>query len=221
MERLIKVIGVGKLSLKPDLVVFHLTLQRENKDYSILVDESVRCLNQLNSLVNEILNKNNLVKSESFIINENYKEERDDKGNYKRVLSGFKSIQNLNLEVKNDNLLIGKLLSSFATSSLNIEINLSYQIKDQNKVKNQLIDLAIKDAFAISKQIAISSNLTLGEVSEIDYQNDDESYSPSVRVTYGRMNGNNMDYNSNPQNIVLTKTIRISFLIKQFIKSKF
>ncbi len=213
MERLIKVNGVGKLSLKPDLVVFHLTLHRENKDYKALIDESVQCLNQLNSLVSEILNKSNLVKSESFVINENYKEERDDKGNYKRALVGFKSNQILTLEIKNDNLLIGKLLSAFASSSLNLEISLSYQIKDQNKVKNQLIDLAIKDAFSIASQIAISSNLTLGEVSEIDYQNDDEFYSPNV-VTYGRMNVNSVDYNSNPQNIVLTKTIKISFLIK-------
>lgn len=214
MERLIKVNGVGKLSLKPDLVVFHLTLHRDNKDYKALIEESVKYLNHLNSLVSEILNKSNSVKNESFIINENYKEERDDKGNYKRVLAGFKSNQTLTLEIKNDNLLIGKLLSAFASSSLNLEISLSYQIKDQKKVKSQLIDLAIKDAFCIAKQIALSSNLTLGEVSEIDYLDENEFYGQNICVTYGRMNGNNVDYNNNPQNIELSKTIKVSFLIK-------
>ena len=78
---------------------------------------------------------------------------------------------------------INEVFSDFKTKEFSM--NTSYFIKDMEKVNNELLKDAVKDAMSKAQVLAEASNEKLGSIQMIDYSDD------KIRICYNR------DYDSN------------------------
>ena len=167
MERELRITGVGKLSLKPDIVIISLPIESLCKQYS----EAIDTLNKKVEVVHGILKKRNIernsLKTTDFDIREEWKHYMSNKK--KSELDGFKASHDLKLELPLDNVLISSVLSDLASSNIGITFRLIFDVSNKDKYDGDLIKDAIKNAKLSAEMIAASTGVKLKEIIKIDY----------------------------------------------------
>lgn len=167
MERELRITGVGKLSLKPDIAIISLPIESLCKQYA----EAIDTLNKKVEVVHGILKKRNIernsLKTTGFDIREEWKYYRSDKK--KSELVGFKASHDLKLELPLDNVLISSVLSDLANSNAGITFRLRFDVSNKDKYDGDLIKDAVKNAKLSAEMIAASTGVKLKEIIKIDY----------------------------------------------------
>ncbi len=174
-KRTITVKGIGKVKLKVDYIVISLELSSLNKDYEKTMSLASSKLNSLtNSLVDAGFEKQE-IKTAKYEVQPVYESIRDEQGNYRDEFLGFKCVHMLKLSFDFDMPILNKILLAITKSEANPKIHISFTVKDQTKISDEVLKLSCEDAKRKAEILCNASGYSLGALLKIDY-NWNESY---------------------------------------------
>ena len=161
--------GMGKISVKPDLIVISMKLETENKEYDKtmkLASEKIEVLN--NSLENIGFEKNS-VKTTKFNVRTNYESVKTKDGVYKSVFCGYVCNHNLKVEFDFDTKRLARVIATISKCLAKPELSISFTVKDPSIISRELLISATENAKQKAESLCEASNVKLGELVSIDY----------------------------------------------------
>lgn len=174
-KRTITVKGIGKVKLKVDYIVISLESLSLNKDYEKTMSQASEKLNALtNSLIDAGFEKQE-IKTAKYEVQPVYESIRDEQGNYRDEFLGFKCAHMLKLSFDFDMPILNKILLAITKSKANPKIHISFTVKDQTKISDEVLKLSCEDAKRKAEILCHASGYSLGALLKIDY-NWNESY---------------------------------------------
>jgi len=169
MTRTIKVTGKSNVQASPDYTRISLTITAILPEYDKCLEKSVEDMNVIVECIKQFGFDRKELKTSNFEINRKTEGYRDKHDDWKYRFIGYEYTQNLNFTFKNDNQRLGQILYALAHLSIIPEIRISYFCSDVETIKNQLLELAIKDAKKKAELLTNASGVTLCEILDIDY----------------------------------------------------
>ena len=127
----ITITGIGKLSVKPDLIVISMQLDTENKEYDQAMLSASEKINALNKSLEELGFSKDTLKTTNFNVRTIYENVKDETGRYKNVFKGYSCIHNLKLEFDFDTKQLSKVLSRISACIAKPELSILFTIKDK------------------------------------------------------------------------------------------
>lgn len=167
--RTITIKGVGKVSVKPDLIVVSIRLETENKEYDKTMELASEKINILNKSLQEIGFEKNAVKTTNFNVRTNYENVKTENGNYKNVFCGYVCTHNLKIEFDFDINRLSKVLSAISECLAKPEFSISFTVKDSTVISAELLKSASQNAKEKAEILCGASDVKLGELVSIDY----------------------------------------------------
>ena len=169
MERTIRVKGKGKISVKPDTIKIAIKAEGLCWNYDETIEQSTKDTRILrDALKNAGLDPKNL-KTTYFSIDSEYESYRDKNDDYKEKFVGYEYEHRTYIKFENDNKILGKVLYELAHCDVKVKFDINYTVKDKEKVKNDLLEKAVKDSTTKAKVLAKASGVKLKEILNIDY----------------------------------------------------
>ena len=220
MTRTIKVTGKSNVKASPDYTRISLTLSDTLKEYDACLAKSVEDMNIIVECIKYFGFERSELKTSSFEIDRKMQSYRDKYDNWKERFLGYEYTENVNFTFKNDNVRLGKILYALAHLPIIPEISISYFCSDVETIKNQLLELAIKDAKKKAELLTNASGVKLCEILDIDYswinvtlESDDMKLCPTgaledccEKAAY--------DVDIDPDDISTSDSVRITFRIE-------
>ena len=165
----IRVTGKGQIKVHPDMTRITMTLEGKNRDYS----KTLRRSSEDTEILKDVLSAHGFDRSDlktlNFDVDTEYENYRDSKGDYKRRFSGYSFTHTMKVEFESDNDRLGRILYSLANCTVKPEFNISYTVKEPEKVKNTLLGYAITDAMEKAVVLTRAAGTNLKEIQTIDY----------------------------------------------------
>ncbi|MCH4824664.1 SIMPL domain-containing protein [Gramella lutea] len=194
----------------------NITIDNINLDFS----KSINGLNSKSQDITEQLKKIGFKQSSIRTDDFNVRKNRVYRNN-KSIDSGYKATQQIQLEFKNDQKNITKILDQFSKSSTEFNLNFNFKLSDSLKenVQKQIIKLATRDAIEKAELISSASNIDLIKIKQIKYGT---NYNSGMRL-YNRNNGvaevvstidNSIIKGFTPKDIVYSENILLVWDIK-------
>lgn len=169
MERIIRVIGKGKLAVKPDTIRLIMTLEGIKEEY----DETVKMSAEMTEIIKDTFESigfsRESVRTLYFNIDAEYESYQDRDKNWKRRFEGYKFVHRIKIEFPSDNKLLGKVLYLIGHSPLHPEFSIEYTVANPEQSKNELLAKAVCDAKSKAEVLAKTADLKLGNIITIDY----------------------------------------------------
>lgn len=169
MNRTITITGVGKVSVKPDLIVITMGLETIDYEYEKMMQLATTAISKLNEAVISVGFGKKDLKTTYFNIDTYYESYRDKNEEYKRRFAGYKCQHNLKLEFDSDADQLSKVLSAISRSEVFPELNIQFTVKDSSAVSEQLLINATENAHRKAKILAHAAGADLGKLLQIDY----------------------------------------------------
>ena len=220
MTRTIKVTGKSNVKVSPDYTRISLTLSDTLKEYDECLAKSVEDMNVIVDCIKRFGFERSELKTSSFEINRKMQSYRDKYDNWKERFIGYKYTENVNFTFKNDNARLGKILYALAHISIIPEIRISYFCSDVENIKNQLLELAIKDAKKKAELLTSASDVKLCEILDIDYswvnvmlESDNMKFCEPMALEECCTKGA-YDVDFEPDDISASDSVRITFRIE-------
>ncbi|MDT0645017.1 SIMPL domain-containing protein, partial [Zunongwangia sp. F363] len=215
-SKTIEVVGFAKVAITPDTGILNITIDNINLDFS----KSINGLNSKSQDITEQLKKIGFKQSSIRTDDFNVRKNRVYRNN-KSIDSGYKATQQIQLEFKNDQKNITKILDQFSKSSTEFNLNFNFKLSDSLKknVQERIIKLATRDAIEKAELISSASNVDLIKINQIKYGT---NYNSGMRL-YNRNNGvaevvstidNSIIKGFTPKDIVYSDNILIIWDIK-------
>ena len=164
----IRVTGKGQLKLRPDMTRITMNLTGTDPDYVEVLRSSSEKTEALQEIFDRFGFDRSDLKTLNFSVDTEY-EGYQENNVWKQRFLGYRFNHSLKLEFESDNERLGKILYALSHSIAEPQFNISYTVKDQETAKNELLEKAVKDAFAKAKVLTEASGNTLGEIQSIDY----------------------------------------------------
>ena len=168
-KRTIRVTGKGSVRVKPDTTRLTITLRGTYKDYQETLSRSARDTEALKDVLQTLGFDRGELKTLSFDVDTRYESVQDQGRNFRQVFVGYEYTHMTKLDFPSDNELLGRTLYALAASELKPEFRLSYTVKDQEAVKNELLGRAVEDALAKARVLSQAAGVSLKEILNIDY----------------------------------------------------
>ena len=220
MTRTIKVTGKSNVQASPDCTRISLTISDTLNEYDQCLAKSVEDMNVIVECIKEFGFGRNELKTSSFEINRKTEGYRDRNNDWKYRFVGYEYTENLNFTFKNDNERLGKILYALAHLPIIPQINISYFCTDVETIKNQLLELAIKDARKKAELLTSASSVKLCEILDIDYswinitlESDDMKFC-APRASEYLCASAAYDVDFEPDDISTSDSVRITFRIE-------
>lgn len=169
MKRTITVKGTGNVSVKPDQIEVSLTLQSVDPEYDRAMQKAADMLAALQSALKEVGFEEDNLKTTNFDVHTEYEGYHDKDGNYQRKFTGYACVQNMSLEFPFDTELLSRTLSAVSRSVANPELNISFNVKDPESVREELLRNAAENARRKAEILADASGVKLGELLSVNY----------------------------------------------------
>lgn len=187
--------GKAMTEVTPDISIININVSATHLNYGKAMD----LLQQKADETKRFLNKKGIAKSyitsENFAINKEYAYE-----NRKQVNKGYKATLSIKLEFKNDLKQVNKVLNALGESSPEAEVNIWHKVSQelQDKVNDQLIEAAIKDAKHKAELIAKNTNQVIYRIQKINYGVEEkQSVAPHIESKYMAMDRSLAEVNNN------------------------
>lgn len=165
MERIIRVTGNRKLSVKPDLIQLFLTLENKGEEYAETARQATEYVEELKQCFEELGFERADLKTRSYSIDTEYERERK-----QRLVV---SRHSLKIEFDADNNRLGQILYALAHTSVKPEFWIEYTVKDKEGAKKLLLSKAVADSKEKAQVLVTAAGVKLGDVATIDCSWDD------------------------------------------------
>ncbi len=169
MDRMIKVTGKGKISVKPDQIRLLLNLSDLRESYEDTLRKSTEMVEALKDLFEELGFDRKDLKTTYFNIDTRYESYQAKDKSWKQRFEGYEFTHKLKIEFDADNKALGKVLYALGHAAVKPELRIVYTVKDPEASKNQLLAKAIADSKEKAKVLTEAANVSLGEIMTIDY----------------------------------------------------
>ena len=208
VERILKVTGRGKKVLHPNKIEITLVLTQVFKEYSLALVNASNDVRKIKESLTSLGFKDKDIKTSHFSIKAEYES--------KRNLEGYRYNQNLNLKINVDNELLGKIIFMVGQTNVNPKIEIRYLVEDIESIKNELIEIAIKDGQNKASLIASAASLMLGEIINIDYSFQEDHFSSrTMEMDVAQFKSNkSYDIDLTPEDIEISDSVNITYIIK-------
>ena len=167
-KRTIRVIGKGRIKLKPDMTRITFSLKGIYPEYEETVRKSSEVTEQLKDLISNYGFKRSDLKTLYFNIDTEYENYRENDV-YKQRLVGYRYSHTMKLEFESDQSRLGKILFGLAHCNYTPEFRISYTVKDSEAAKNQLLAKAVQDAREKADVLSKAAGVELKDILSIDY----------------------------------------------------
>lgn len=169
MDRIIKVTGKGKISVKPNTIRLNIEAEGVYKEYEQAVKKSTEATCILRETIEKAGLKAEDLKTVHFDINSEYESYRDKNDDYRSRFVGYKYTHSMYIQFSSDNKQLGRILYELAHCNVNVEFSICYTVKDEDTVKNELLGKAVEDSKVKANVLAKAAGVSLGEIKSIDY----------------------------------------------------
>lgn len=165
-SKTLEVVGTAKISITPDVGVLNINVNQIDSLFSSAINGLNRKSKNITDQLKEIGFEQSAIKTRDFDVEKNqvYR-------NNQRIDSGYVARQQIQLEFKNNKDNITKILTQFSNSSTAFNLNFGFKLSEtlREKVQEQIIELATRDAFRKAKILSDASGIEIGEVRTINY----------------------------------------------------
>ncbi len=169
MERTIRVTGKGKISVKPDTIRLHISLEETFREYDETMEHSTASVELLKDLIERLGYDRKDLKTLYFHIDTEYESYQDRDKSWKRRFAGYKYTHRMKLEFPADNERLGKVLYALAHCAVSPEFSIEYTVSNPEAAKNELLGEAVKDSMSKATILAAAAGVKLGDILNIDY----------------------------------------------------
>lgn len=158
--------GQAQVAVKPTLSVVTLSIRSSSTTYAGTVEDLINRVDVLVTVLKQLKFKDQEIFTSNFSVDKNY---IYDKGERKE--KGFNGQQTLKVQFEQDKERLLKVLTSVANSNADPEIAVSFDLdgEQKEKLKNELIKQAVKDAHTKAQLIASQSNHQITGIKDIKY----------------------------------------------------
>lgn len=166
----IKVNGLGKVKVKPDIIEFSLNFNVRDKKYDMAVSNEVKNVDKFF----DILAENNIDKEKFKTINYSVRPYYETKETgivekkIERVFAGYEVIRTASLEITLDLKLMEKLV--YNCENLGIKTTYNFSVLDKETAKKEAMKKAYSNAYEKAILLAQVSNVELDGYEEISYE---------------------------------------------------
>ena len=216
VERILKVTGRGKKVLHPNKIEITLVLTQVFKEYSLALVNASNDVRKIKESLTSLGFKDKDIKTSHFSIKAEYESKRNLEGGFVTTLVGYRYNQNLNLKINVDNELLGKIIFMVGQTNVNPKIEIRYLVEDIESIKNELIEIAIKDGQNKASLIASAASLMLGEIINIDYSFQEDHFSSrTMEMDVAQFKSSeSYDIDLTPEDIEISDSVNITYIIK-------
>ena len=166
--RELRVKGVGKISLKSDLIEITTSIVAKDPEYEKTINLAAEMLDSFRAALIKAGHKKEAIKTTCFRVDAEY--ERYDKDDYaKKRFIGFKCVHGLRLEFDIDMKMLGTTLEAISGCEADSDFRIKFTVKNRKEVAKKLQKSAIDDAKSKAEILADSSGVKLGVIQQIDY----------------------------------------------------
>ncbi len=165
----ITVKGVGKISVKPDLIVLSLSLESIDKDYATAMNKAALKITELNKSLESVGFEKESVKTTNFSVNADYERKKDYLDNYYNVFNGYIVNHRLKVSFDFDTKVLSAALVAISSCVSNPELSIMFTVKDTSAVNEELLKSAAQNAKKKAEILCTASGVTLGDLVNIDY----------------------------------------------------
>jgi uncharacterized protein YggE len=223
-QRIITVKGVGKASVKPDMAVISLTVERQLMDYESSVKEAAEAVAEIISSLAALGFEKSDLKTTDWDSEQVYEQQeikevslKGRRNKWKDIFVGYKTKHDLKLEFMLADKKISEVIATLANCSARPEFSTRFSIKDKDFIADQVLRDATMNALKTAKLIVETAGEKLGKAQRIDYNWSEYHYYSETRFgrkeaeRYGYMCEDEHCYASNidiePEEINLRDTI--------------
>ena len=201
--RKIVITGIGKLSIKPDLVEITVTLQTINENYSELLREHAKKHESVKNAMQSTGLRNEDVKTADYKVNTVYEQVKV--GNTSTYISKFKGYscsQTLKIRFDFDNQRLNRAILNLSDCIAKPQFDIDFTVKDQERVADLLLADAAHNAKSRANILTQAMGARLGPIVSIDYSwNSLHIYSESRIERDSNLVMSNADMNIEPENV--------------------
>lgn len=166
----IRVTGIGRIKLNPDLTTISMTLEGGCKEYDETLQKSSDDTEILKNMLEKLGFDRSEVKTIYFHVSKKEKRVCVADGEYEQKLLGYSYQHEMKVSFDIDNQRLGRILYTLAhAKQITPQFSVSYSVKDSETAKNLLLENAIKDAKDKAETMARAAGVALGKIKNIDY----------------------------------------------------
>lgn len=169
MNRLITVKGIGKLSVKPDIIIITMNVESHQQDYDKTMEQAAESIKILQQAIQSAGFDKKDLKTTSLNIRTHYQSYHDQNNNYKQRFDGYRCEQGLKLEFDFDTELMSKVLNAIAQARIEPQLDIQFSVKNKSAVSEALLIDAAENARQKAEILTRVSGVELGELINIDY----------------------------------------------------
>lgn len=169
MKKTITVKGTGSVSAKPDYITLALSITARDMEYEKALEDAARRISLLEDAAKKAGFAKGDLKTISFNVNTQYETVPDQHGNYQRQFAGYACAYRFKLAFDFDNERLACVLTAIAGSGASPELNISFTVKDPEKVSEELLASAAANARTKAEVICRASGAELGQLISINY----------------------------------------------------
>ena len=167
--RTIRVTGIGDITIKPDMTRLDISVEGFAVEYGETLRISAEETEQLRDLLTTLGFERNDLKTLSFSVDPEFDHYKEDDV-YKKILIGYVYSHSMKIEFPLDNDRLGKIMFALASAvPANPEFRISYFVKDEKTVRNELLGKAVIDAREKAVSLTQAACVELKEIQSIDY----------------------------------------------------
>ncbi len=168
-ERIIRVTGKGRLSVKPDQIRLMIDISDTREYYEETLRQSAEQVEALKDIFEKIGFDRKDLKTTYFNVDTKYESYQARDKSWKNRFVGYEFKHNMKIEFAADNEMLGKVLYALSHSSVKPEFRIVYTVRDMEASKNQLLANAIADSKEKAEVLTKAAGVNLGEIVTIDY----------------------------------------------------
>jgi len=169
MDRLITVQGTGTVSASPDSIVIPIELKAKSFEYEKTTAIAEQQLKALQQALAEAGIAENEIKTCDFSVSREYRNEKDQSGNYRNVFDGYSCRHSLQVTFDLDMKKLGGVLGALSACDANAQFHIRFTVKDREPLVAEMLESAAADARAKAEILCRASGAALGLLVKIDY----------------------------------------------------
>lgn len=173
MNRTITVQGVGRIAARADSVVLSVTLTARDKEYAAAAQSADEQARQLEEGLVRAGFAAETLKTESFNVNVEYENVRDETGVYRNVRKGFLCTRRMKLQFDFERERLAAALNALAGCPALPEFSVAFTVKDRETLHERALAAAAEDAKRRAKALLAAAGSKLGTLAEIRHGQDD------------------------------------------------
>lgn len=216
MDRIIRVTGKGKISVRPDTIRLNISFEDVKEAYDAALKQSAEQTESLKDCFETLGFSRSDLKTQYFNVDTEYENDQDQNNKWKRRFVGYKYTHRLKIDFREDNERLGKVLSALANCRVHPEFSIEYTVKDIEASKNLLLGKAVADSKQKAEILAQSAGIKLGDIITIDYSWDELNMISKPmnrmmlpRAAMGGHAGTSYNIDIEPDNIDVTDTVTV------------